>query len=129
MGLGEASWHDSNENYADGWTKFVSASTAENVVGVLIGGTDYKQPVVVYSITVAASQAVASGEVVLVDGSATGDSGDTRRFRCVIASAATTDRQGPAHFDFPRGIRFDTGLIVSAATLTAAISLTYKPRY
>lgn len=124
MGLGDAGWNDRKENYADGYTKSVAASTAENVVGI-----DIKQPVVVYSITIAASQNNASGEVALVDGSATGDSGDTRRFRAVVASAATTDRQGAFHCDFPRGIKFETGLIVSAATLTGAVSLSYKPRY
>lgn len=124
MSLGDRGWADRYENYADGWTKSLAVSTAENVLGV-----DVNQPVVVYSITIAPSQNNASGEIALVDGSATGDSGDTRRFRYTIASAATTDRPSGLHCDFPRGIVFDTGLIVSGATMTGSVSLTYKARY
>jgi hypothetical protein len=124
MGMAERTWQDRAENYADGYSKQLTASTAENVIGI-----DVKRPVVVYSVTLCPSQNNASGEVVLVDGSATGDSGDSRRFRVTVASAATTDRQGIAHADFPRGIVFETGLIVSAATCTGALNISYKPRY
>jgi len=125
MGIGERSWMDRTENYADGYTLTINASTADNVLGV-----DIKAPVVVYSLTVACSQANASGEVALVDGSATADSGDTRRFRAVMTSAgATTKPRGWMHADFPRGLVFETGLIVSAATCTGAVNITYKRRY
>ena len=125
MGMAERSWADNKENYADGYTLSLNASTADNVIGI-----DIKRPVVVYSITLTPSQNNASGEVALVDGSATGDSGDTRKFRFTVTSGGTTTRN-PAvlHADFPRGIVFETGLIVSAATCTGALSISYKPRY
>jgi hypothetical protein len=122
--MGNAGWCDKRENYADGWTKSFAVSTAENVMGV-----DKKQSVVVYSITIGPSQALASGEIALVDGSSTGDTGDARLFRYTVASAATTDRPGGVHCDFPRGIKFETGLIVSGATVTGSVSISYKARY
>ncbi len=124
MPMAERSWVDRNENYADGYTYSITASTADNIMGI-----DKKQPIVLYSITISLSQAVASGEVALVDGSATGDSGDTRKFRFVCASGVTTARPDRIHCDFPRGMVFDKGLIVSAATCTGALVLTYKARY
>lgn len=123
MSMGNRSWDDKKENYADMYVKTVAVSTAENMVGV-----DLKGPVVIYSITIAHSQANASGEIALIDASATADVTPVK-FRARIASAATTDRQSPAHYDFPRGIFFDTGVIVSAATLTADINVSYYKRY
>lgn len=123
MGMGDSGWADRRENYADGFARYVTVSTAENLLGI-----DQKQPVVVYSITISPSQANASGDITLVDTSATGDAG-TARFRAVIASSVTTDRPGPIHAVFPRGIVFSDGVVVSATTLTAAITLTYKARY
>lgn len=123
MGLGDAGWNDRVENYADGWTKRVTASTAENLVTT----GNIKQPVVVYSITVTVSQgATVSGDVSLVDTSATADAG-TARWRGVISSASPN--AGMLHADFPRGMRFDDGVVVSATAVTGAISITYKPRY
>lgn len=123
MALGDRGWTDRAENYVDSYVKSVAASTADNVMGI-----DVNQPVVVFSVTIAHSQALASGDLTLVDTSATGDAG-TAKFRAVIASAATTSRPGPFHVAFPRGIYFDSGLIVSATDVTGAITVTYKPRY
>ena len=126
MPMAEKSWNDRNENYADGWRKVLTATTADSVITT----GDEVRPAVVYSVTVSVSQTNASGDIVLVDGSATGDSGDTRRWSAVIASGVSTDRNvGVIHADFPRGIVFDTGLIVSATTVTGHISITYKMRY
>lgn len=125
MGFSKKSWSDNDENYADGYTRLFSVSTADNVIAT--GNVAGKA--VVYSVTLSLSQSNASGDFALVDGSATADSGDDRKFRVVIASAATTERSNVLHADFPRGIVFETGLIVSAATITGAVSITYKQRY
>ena len=126
MGIAERSWCDSRENYADGWRKVLTASTADSVITT----GDEVRPAVVYSITLSVSQNNASGDLSLVDGSASGDSGDTRKWSVQIASGATTDRNlGVIHADFPRGLVFDTGLIVSAATVTGHVAITYKMRY
>lgn len=122
MGLAEDFWQDRRENYADGYAKALNASTAENLMGI-----DIKRPVVVYSVTLFPSQANASGEVALIDSSATGDAGTTV-FRATVASAATTDRQSGVHCDFPRGIKFQNGIVVSAATVTGSLNISYRAR-
>lgn len=124
MGLAENFWKDRQENYADGFTKTFTASTAENVLGI-----DIARPVIVYSVAFTVSQNNASGELALVDGSATADSGDTRKARWRVASGGTTERDlGGLSNTFPRGMIFQTGLIVSAATLTGDVTITYRPR-
>lgn len=126
--LGENGWNDRLENYADGYTRNFTLSTADNVI---VSG-NWAQPAVVYSVTLTISQNGASGDFVLVDGSATADSGDTRKWRAIFASGAavaTNRDEVMLHATFPRGIVFNTGLIVSAATLTGACSISYKARF
>lgn len=118
----DRTWADRIENYADGYLLAVAGTTATGA-----HGTDLKQPMVVYSVTLTLNASLGSGDVSLVDGSATGDAGDTRRFRAVVASAAGASFS--AHYMFPRGMVFDTGLLVSATTVTGAVTLTYKMRY
>lgn len=126
MALGDRSWSDRSENYADGYLLAVAGTTATAINSS--GNSPYlARPVVVYSLTVSVNPSVGSGDVSLVDGTASADAGDTRRFRVIIASGVGT--QVAEHFEFPRGIVFDAGLIVSATTVTGAISLTYKNRY
>lgn len=126
MSMAENGWNDRQENYADGWRKVLTATTADSVVTT----GDEVRPVVVYSVTLSVSQNNASGDISLIDGSASGDAGDTRRWSWMVASGATTERDvGGLHATFPRGIVFDTGLIVSATTVTGHISITYKARY
>lgn len=124
MALAEDFWKDKDENYARGKAFTFNLSTAENINGI-----DVARPTVVYSLTMTVSQNNASGEIALVDGSATGDSGDTRLARFRVASGGTTERDlGGIHANFPRGILFNTGLIVSAATLTGDVVISYRPR-
>ena len=122
MPIAERGWSDRNENYADSYSKAIVGTTATAIMGV-----DYTQPAVIYSLSVYVGNAGATGDVMLVDGSATGDAGDTRVLRVHIASGAGGE-QG-RHLIFPRGLIFDKGIIVSATTVTGAVSLTYKPRY
>lgn len=121
MSLGDRGWRDSAENYCDGYVINVAGTTATAVMGV-----DYKQPVALLGFTVSVNPSVASGDVVILDGSATGDS-NPQKWRIVIASAAN---QTFSHTQlFARPLAMDSGLIVSATTVTGAISLLYKPRY
>lgn len=122
MPLGDRSWRDSTENYVDAYTIRVNGTTATGV-----SGTDLAQPHVVYSVTLAVSQAGSTGDFALVDGSATGDSGDARIFRTRVASGTSGERT--QHFAFPRGLVCDTGLIVSATTITGDVTIGYKRRY
>ncbi len=124
MGLGDRGWVDRAENYVDGYTKLLTASTADNLLGI-----DINQPIVVFSVTLSVSQALASGDLVLVDTSATGDAG-TSKWRVVVASGVTTDRNfGVIHAAFPRGLAFDSGVVVSGTTVTGSVAITYKARY
>ena len=126
MPMAENGWSDRAENYADGWRKVLTATTADSVITT----GDEIRPAVVYSVTLSVSQTNASGDLSLVDGSASGDSGDTRKWSCAIASGVTTDRNvGVIHADFPRGIVFNYGLIVSATTVTGHVAITYRSRY
>lgn len=121
MSLGNKSWNDKVENYGDGYNLVLSGTIATGVYG-----TQLQQPVVVYAITVTLSQnAGASGSVVLVDGSATADSGDPRRFTSVFASG----QNSVLVQNFPRGIVFNSGCIVSATTVTGALNLNCIARY
>lgn len=121
MGISERGWTDRIENYCDGWTKRIIGTTSTAVLG-----QDYAQPAVVYAITVSFNTSVGSGDVVLVDGSATGDANDARRWTIHLASGAN---RAVETVPFPRGLVFETGLIVSATTVTGSVSLLYKPRY
>lgn len=125
MGMSELSWSDRQENYADGtYTKKTNVSTADNIMGI-----DTKRPIVLWSITISPTVRLTTGDISLVDTSATGDAG-TQRFVFSVASGATTTLpDGGTHCDFPRGIVFQNGLVVSATTVTAGIALTYKARY
>lgn len=121
MPFGDKSWSDRAENYAGGYTKNITGTTSTTVMEV-----DYTQPAVVYSFTVAVGNAGATGEVSLIDGSATADT-DTTMFAMKVASGL--GEQGTQHFTFPRGISFDKGIVISATTVTGNVSLTYKRRY
>ena len=121
--LADRSWSDRNENYADGYARAITLSTAENLIGI-----DIAAPVVVYSVTLSVSQANASGLLSLVDSSATADAG-TAKVNFVVASGGTTERDlGSVHAAFPRGIVFDNGVIVSGTTVTGYVTITYKRR-
>ena len=122
MGLGDRGWSDKLENYADSYLLALTATTV-----TAIQGQDYKQPAVVYSLSICVNPSTGSGDVTLVDGSATADSGDTRKIRVAISSAIS--QNFAYHAAFPRGIAFNTGIIVSATTCTGAITVTYKSRY
>jgi len=126
MPLGDRGWNDRQENYADGYLLNVVGTTATGLDSS--GDSPYRsRPLVVYSVTVTVNPAVGSGDVALIDGTATADSGDTRLFRCKVASGA--GQVFAEHFAFPRGLVFDKGLIVSATTVTGDIGITYKQRY
>lgn len=124
MGLAENGWEDRRENYADGaYTKILDVSTADNIMGI-----DVKRPIVLYNVVLSPSQTNASGMLTLVDTSATGDAG-TQKFVYVITSAATTSRQSGVSIEFPRGLVFNDGLVVSALTLSGGVTLVYKARH
>jgi len=126
MPIGDRGWSDRQENYADAYTLLVVGTTATAINSS--GDSPYKlQPIVLYSVTVTVNPAVGSGDIALIDGTASADSGDARLFRCNVASAAASVFE--AHFPFPRGMVFDKGIIVSATTITGAINMTYKNRY
>lgn len=123
MGIGNRSWNDKNENYTDAYTLRISGTTATAIMG-----KDYKQPAVVYGLTFSCNPIVGSGDIVLVDGSATADSGDSRLFICTIATA-TNSTPFVQCVNFLKGLVFNSGIIVSATTVSGAINLEYKPRY
>lgn len=122
--LADRGWADRHENYADGFSRTFTVTTAENFLGV-----DLSQPVVIYSVTLTVSQNNASGDFALVDTSATGDAG-TARLRFTIASGATTDRNANGFsVSFPRGMVFNDGCVISATNVTGSVTMTYKARY
>lgn len=128
MPMAERSWNDSRENYVDGYVLDFTATTVTAINSS--GQSPYlSRPIVLFGITVTLSQAGASGDIALVDGTASADTGDTRKWRGVISSAITTDRNNAFHVGFPRGLFFDKGIMVSATTVTGAISLQYMNRF
>lgn len=122
MSMAERGWRDSTENYCDGYKLTVNGSTA-----TAVNGQDYKQPTAVFGLSITINTSVGSGLVTLVDGSATADAGDSRKWQVDLASG----NGGPYTYQvaFARGLVFDTGLIISASTITGSVSLLYKPRY
>lgn len=123
MGIGDRGWSDRSENYADGYTISVNGTTA---TAIIASAGDVLSPAVLYSITVSVNPAVGSGEVALLDTSATGDA-TGQKYRVRIASAASQVFHNTD--SFPRGLVFEKGIVVSALTVSGAISLTYKARY
>lgn len=121
MSMADRGWRDSTENYADGYVINISGSTATAVNGI-----DFLQPVALVGITVAVNPSVASGDVVILDGSATADT-NPQKWRVVVASAASQVYN--CNVMFPRPLALNSGLIVSATTVTGAVSLLYKTRY
>lgn len=121
MSMADRGWRDSTENYADSYVLNVTGTTATALMG-----QDYKQPVALVGISITLNTSVGSGDVVLRDGSATGDA-DSQAWRLVVASG----NNGPFHATtmFARPLAFNSGIVVSATTVTGSISLLYKARY
>ena len=122
MPLGNDRWSDSKENYVHGYYKSIVGTTSTAILG-----NDYLQPVVVFSLTVAIGNAGATGEVSLIDSSATADTDGTTRIATKIASGAGGEMG--RHIAFARGVIFNKGVVVSATTITGNISISYRPRY
>lgn len=121
MSMGDRGWRDSTENYCDSYVINIAGTTA-----TAIQGQDYKQPAALFGISFTPGEAGTTGDIVLRDGSATADS-DAQAWRTVVSSGTVTFQSYV--FEFTRGLTFNSGIVVSATTVTGALSLLYKPRY
>lgn len=121
MSMGDRGWRDSQENYADGYVINISGTTATAIQGI-----DYKQPAAIFGISFTPGEAGTTGDISFLNGSATGDT-NPQVWRAVVSSGTVTFQ--PYVFEFTRGLVFDTGIIVSATTVTGALSILYKSRY
>lgn len=121
MSMGDRGWRDSQENYCDGYVLNIAGSTA-----TALQGQDYKQPACIFAISFTPGESVTTGDISFLNGSATADT-NPQIWRAVISSG--TVAFPPYVVDFARGLVFDTGIIVSATTVTGALSVQYKSRY
>lgn len=121
MSMGDRGWRDSTENYCDSYVLNIAGSSATAMLG-----RDYLQPVVLFGISFTPGEAGTTGDISFLNGSATADT-NTQLWRAIVSSGTVTFQSYV--YEFPRGLVFDTGLIVSATTVTGALSLLYKSRY
>lgn len=121
MGMGDRGFRDSTENYCDSYVINISGSTATAVQGI-----DYKQPAAIFGFSFTPGEAGTTGDVVLLDGSATADA-NPQVWRAVISSGTVNFPQ--YGLMFARPLLVTAGIIVSATTVTGAFSLLFKPRY
>ena len=121
-GLAGQSWLDSQENYVKGYSITVNGTTAT----AAHLDEDVTIPCAVYSVTLTLNPSVGSGEITLKDGKGTATAGSVV-WRARIASAASQTYQLTQ--DFPRGVVFASGLIVSALTVSGTVNLTFAQRY
>ena len=121
-GFAGQGWSDSRENYVDGYTIDIKGTTAT----AAHFSEDVTIPCALYSITLALNPSIGSGEVTLKNGKGTATAGDNK-WTAKIASAASQVYM--LHATFPRGVVFSSGIIVSAATITGNVSLSFKQRY
>lgn len=120
MSMGDRGWRDSTENYCDPYVIKINGSTA-----TAIQGNSYKQPAAIFGFSVSVNPSVATGQVDIIDSSATGDA-DATVWSCIIASGATPYDYT---FPFPRGLACNNGIVITATTVTGSINLLYKSRY
>ena len=121
MSMGDRGWRDSTENYCDGYVLNVAGTTA-----TALQGQDYKQPAAIFGISFTPGEAGTTGDISILDGSATADT-NPQTWRSIVSSGTVTFQS--YIFEFPRGLVFNTGIIVSATTVTGALSILYKSRY
>lgn len=125
MAIADRGWSDRAENYVDSWALAISGTTATAINSS--GNSPYlDQPIVIYSLTVSVNPAVGSGDVSLIDSTSSGDV-TPLMVRMVIASAAS--QTYTETISFPRGLVFGSGVLVSATTITGAVTISYKDRY
>lgn len=121
MSLGDRGFRDSTENYCDSYIWNINGSSATGVLGQAIS-----QPIAVFGISVTLNAAVGSGDFSLVDASSTGDTTPVLWKVTVSSGSAAGYRYD---FPFPRGLAFNNGLVLSAATVTGTICVLLKARY
>lgn len=120
MPFGDRGWRDSIENYCDGYVLKVNGSTATSAPGA------GSAPVALYAISITVNPSVGSGQVDIIDSSATANA-DTTVWSVAIPSAASQVFSYEAML--PRGLALNNGLVITATTITGSISLLYKQRY
>jgi len=125
MSLAGRTWHDSTENYCDGYVLKVSGSTATAILG-----NSYSQPVSIFGISITVNSEVSTGLVDFRDSSATGDN-DPTIWSVRITSGSIVGVAGFQQYVMPfyRGLTFNNGIVITATTVTGSISVLYKARY
>ena len=103
--------HFLREMNAEGWWKTVTAAEV-----TAVDGEARLVPAVLYSVTLTSIGGDAAS-VKLADASSTADA-------TPIVFIGSVDGSGSTHFEFPKGIIFDKGIIMSATATAGGVSLT-----